>query len=97
MAQMVKNVPVMQETQVWSLGPEDTLKEVMTIHSSILSEESHGQRSMADYSPWSHKELDTTEWLNTSSCPGSSVVETPAAMQETLVQSLSQEDPLEKR
>ena len=23
--------------------------------------ESHGQRSLADYSPWGHKELDTTE------------------------------------
>ena len=22
---------------------------------------SHGQRSLADYSPWGHKELDTTE------------------------------------
>ena len=26
---------------------------------------SHGQRSLAGYSPWSHKELDTTEQLNT--------------------------------
>ena len=26
-------------------------------------EKSHGQRSLADYSPWGHKELDTTEWL----------------------------------
>ena len=24
-------------------------------------EKSHGQRSLADYSPWGHKELDTTE------------------------------------
>ena len=24
----------------------------MSAHSSILSEESHGQRSLADYSPW---------------------------------------------
>ena len=23
--------------------------------------ESHGQRSLVDYSPWDHKELDTTE------------------------------------
>ena len=29
----------------------------------FLPEESHGQRSLAGYSPWSHKELDTTEWL----------------------------------
>ena len=27
----------------------------------FLPEESHGQRSLADFSPWGHKELDTTE------------------------------------
>ena len=26
--------------------------------------EFHGQRSLAGYSPWGHKELDTTEWLS---------------------------------
>ena len=29
-------------------------------------ENPHGQRSLVDYSPWSHKELDTTEQLNTA-------------------------------
>ena len=29
----------------------------------FLHAESHGQRSLAGYSPWGHKELDTTEWL----------------------------------
>ena len=28
-----------------------------------LPGEFHGQRSLADYSPWGHKESDTTEWL----------------------------------
>ena len=28
-----------------------------------LSKEVHGQRSLAGYNPWSHKELDTTEQL----------------------------------
>ena len=28
--------------------------------------ESHGQRSLAGYSPWGHKESDTTERLSTS-------------------------------
>ena len=28
----------------------------------------HGLRSLAGYSAWGHKELDTTERLNTSSC-----------------------------
>ena len=34
---MVKNLPAMWETQVWSLGPEDTLEKGMAIHSSILA------------------------------------------------------------
>ena len=29
----------------------------------ILSGESHGQRSLAGYSPWGHKESDATERL----------------------------------
>ena len=35
MAQMVKNPPAMQETQVQSLGQEDPLEKGMTTHSSI--------------------------------------------------------------
>ena len=37
MAQMVKNLPAMRETQVQSLHWEDPLKKGMAIHSSILS------------------------------------------------------------
>ena len=36
-AQMVKNLPTMQETGVWSLGLEDTMKKGMATHSSILA------------------------------------------------------------
>ena len=36
MAQTVKNLPVMQETQVLSLGQEDPLENGMAIHSSVL-------------------------------------------------------------
>ena len=36
-AQIVKNLPVMQETSVWSLGWEDPLKEGMATHSSTLA------------------------------------------------------------
>ena len=36
-AQTVKNLPAMQETQVQSLGWEDLLEKVMVIHSSIPS------------------------------------------------------------
>ena len=34
---MVKNLPVMQKTQVQSLGQEDPLEEEMATHSSILA------------------------------------------------------------
>ena len=36
-AHMVKNLPAMQETQVWSLGEEDPLEKGMATHSSILA------------------------------------------------------------
>ena len=36
-AQTVKNLPVMQETQVRSLGWEDPLEKEMAIHSNILA------------------------------------------------------------
>ena len=32
-------------------------------HSVFLPGEFHGQRSLAGYSPWAHKELDTTKRL----------------------------------
>ena len=36
-AQLVKNLPAVQETQVWSLGWEDPLEKEMVTHSSILA------------------------------------------------------------
>ena len=51
-AQMVKNLPAMQETWVQSLGWEDPLEKEMAIHSSILAwkipwtEEPGGLQSM---------------------------------------------------
>ena len=36
-AQLVKNLPAMQETQVRFLGQEDPLEKAMAIHSSILA------------------------------------------------------------
>ena len=36
-AQMVKNLPSIQETWVWSLGQEDSLEKGMATHSSILT------------------------------------------------------------
>ena len=34
----------------------------------FLPGEFHGQRRLVGYSPWGHKESDTTEWLNTYLC-----------------------------
>ena len=62
----VKNCLLMQETQetcAQSLGWEDPLEEEMATHSVFLPGESHGQRSLAGYSSWGHKESDTTELL----------------------------------
>ena len=52
MAQTIKNLPAMQETQVQSLGREDPLEKGMATYSSILAwripwtEEAGGLQSM---------------------------------------------------
>ena len=65
MAQPVKNLSAMQETQALSLGQEDPLEKEMTTHSSILVWKSYGQRNLVGYSPKACKESDMTEQLNT--------------------------------
>ena len=56
MAQMVKNLPAMQETWVRSLGQQDPLENKMATHSSILAwtipwtEEPGGLQSMGSQS-----------------------------------------------
>ena len=62
-AQLVKNLPAVQETQIWSLGQEDPLEKEMATHSSTLAWETHRKRSLEGYSPWDHKR-DTIEQLN---------------------------------
>ena len=47
-----------EEMWISSLGWEDPLKEGMATHSTFFSGESHGQRSLAGYSPWGSKGLD---------------------------------------
>ena len=64
MAQEVKSLPAMQETWVRSLGQEDPLEKEMASHVRFLPGESHGQRILEGYSPWGHKESDTTECTN---------------------------------
>ena len=65
---MVKHLPAMQETRVRSLGWEDLLEKEMQPTPVFLPGESHRRRSMVGYSPWGHKELDTTEWLHLCTC-----------------------------
>ena len=65
-AQRVKNLPVMQGTQVRTLGQEDPLEKWMATHSCILAwrvprtEEPGGLQSMGSQS------IDTTEWQTLS-------------------------------
>ena len=65
MAQPVNNPPAMQEIWVWSLGWEDTLEKGIAypLQYSVHRGKSHGDRSLVGYSPWCHRELDTTEQL----------------------------------
>ena len=61
-AQMVKNLPAMQETWVQSLVWEDSPGGGCDnpFQYSCL-ENPHGQRSLEGYSPWGHKESDMTK------------------------------------
>ena len=50
-AEMVNNLPAMQETRVQSLGQEEAPEKGMATHSSIsMPGKSHGQRSLVGYS-----------------------------------------------
>ena len=57
-AQMVKRLPAMQETQVRSLGREDPLEKEMAIHSSTLAWKIPWSRILVGYCPWGHKESE---------------------------------------
>ena len=62
---MVKRLPAVWETQVRSLGWEDSPGggHGNPLQYSCL-ENPHGQRSLAGYSPWGRKESDMTKSLN---------------------------------
>ena len=89
-AQMVKNLPAVQDTQVQSLGWEDPLEEGMATHSSLLAWRTPWTEEPG-YSPWGLKELDTTERLThtyshhtpdsprAEDIPGRPVVKTPSS------------------
>ena len=52
-----KNLPAVQEMQVWSLGGEDPAQKENAAHSSILAWKSHGQRSLLGYGPRGQKRV----------------------------------------
>ena len=54
---MVKNPPAKQETWFQYLGRENLPEESMATHSSTLAWRTHGQRSLAGYSPWGLKRV----------------------------------------
>ena len=62
-AQLVRTLPAAQETWVPSLDQEDPLEKGMANTPVFLPGESHGQRSLAGYSPWGCRESDTAERL----------------------------------
>ena len=59
----------LQKIQVQSLGQEDPLEQGMATPTPVfMPGEFHGWRSLAGYSPWGLKELDTTERLHFHLC-----------------------------
>ena len=63
-AQTVKCLPTMWETQVRSLGWEDPLEQEMATHFSTLARKIPWTESVVGYSPWGRKESDMTERLH---------------------------------
>ena len=63
MAQMVKDLPAMRETQVQSLGRKDPLEKEMATHSNVLmSMENPMDRGTWQATvSWGHKESEMTE------------------------------------
>ena len=63
-AQTVTNLPAMPDTQVRSLGWEDSLQQGMAIHSSIPAWRIPWTEEPGGYSPWGRKGSDATERLS---------------------------------
>ena len=61
MAQTVKRLPTVRETQVQSLGWEDLLEKEMATHSSILAWRIPWTEEPGRLQSMGHKESDTTE------------------------------------
>ena len=64
-AQWKRTCLSMQKSWIRFLGWEDTLEKKWQPTPVFLPGKFHGQRSLAGYSPWGRKQLDTTWWLST--------------------------------
>ena len=64
---MVKYLPTIRETRVQSLGREDLLEKELATHSGTLAWKIPWTEEPVGYSPWRHKDLDTTEQLHFTS------------------------------
>ena len=67
MAQTVKHLPTLRETQIQSLGCEDLLEKEMATTPVFLPGKSHGRWNLVGFSPWGRKESDMTERLHFTS------------------------------
>ena len=68
-AQRLKHLPGIRETQVRSWVGKIPWRRQWQPTPVLLPGESHGGRSLVGYSPWGHKELDTTERLHSLTLP----------------------------
>ena len=80
MAQIIKNLPAVQETQIQSLDQEDTLEKGVPTHSSVLVRRIPWIEECDQLQSMSHKESDTTEQM-TSCYP---FIVTPATPSQLL-------------
>ena len=68
-AQMVKNLPATQETQVQSLGWEGPLEKALATHSRILAWRIPWTEEPGGLLSWGRKESDTIEQLTPLGLP----------------------------
>ena len=98
-AQMVKRLSAMQETQVWSLGWEDPLEKEMAAHSSILAWKISWTVEPCRLPSMGSQRVGHN-WVTLLSLYGSLVAQRlkhlPGMWEKTWVWSLGREDPLEK-
>ena len=74
MAQMVKNLPAVEEIQVWSLGGEHPQRGEWQNPSPVFLPREVHEQSPVVYSPCSRMELDTNEQgVLTTGPPGKSL------------------------